>query len=148
MATFTIDLLTGKQYLLSTDFIGVTGNTVNKLDVSVFNAYTGNTQSTINFNTVQYNIPFTGMFKLDHENTYYNTITGSTNIVLSASTTPTIGAFGRVIIVGDGSHTPIFTNLGTLRTGSDAYTNTLGTKNEIIAGYIYPDGKIYGIKTI
>jgi hypothetical protein len=126
----------------------ISGITDTKLAKTTFSTYTGNTQSVINFNTVQYNIPFTGIFKLDHENTYYNQYTGSTNIVLSANTNPTIGAFDRVVIVGDGTHTPVFTNLGTLRTGSDTYTNTIGTRNEIITSYIYPDGKIYSIKLI
>jgi len=46
MPTFTIDLLTGNQYLLN--LTQGSGSCETKLDISIFNGYTGNTRITLN----------------------------------------------------------------------------------------------------
>ncbi len=82
--------------------------------------------------TIKNTIPFTGEFYLNCNETHYNEYNCISNVVLTIGASAFIGAFDRVVMVANGTNTPVFDASWIKRTGSYSYSIVNGKKNEII----------------
>ena len=92
-------------------------------------------------------LTFTGIFNLNVEESYYTQYSLTTNLQLSEGVSSVIGNFDRVVIVADGTHTPVPGAGWVLRPGSDSFNIITGKLNEYIVTK-FPEGIEYMIKVM